>query len=104
MRLGSVEILDQEVSASNQGSVGINIFKDILSHKVSARGTIYVDLKNGPHEPTRGHIYQHKFNLSRFELALVNPPDTSGTPLQSILGMDYYMALTDDQKTSLFES
>lgn len=104
MRIGAVEVLDQEVSAVNQDSFAINIFSEVLSHKVSGRGYIYMDLQNGPHEPTRGMIFKHHYNLSRIEFSLVNPPDTSGTPLQSVLGMDYYMALTDDQKTSLFES
>ena len=104
MRIGAVEVLDQEVTAVNQDSFAINIFSEVLSHKVSGRGYIYMDLQNGPHEPTRGMIFKHHYNLSRIEFSLVNPPDTSGTPLQPVLGMDYYMALTDDQKTSLFES
>uniref|UniRef100_A0AAU7PF18 Virion structural protein n=1 Tax=Burkholderia phage vB_BgluM-SURPRISE13 TaxID=3159457 RepID=A0AAU7PF18_9VIRU len=104
LRVGSVEVLSHEGSATNNESVPINIFKDILSHKVTGRGKFYVNLRNGPHEPDRGQIYQHKFNLSRMEFSLVNPPDVSGTPLQQILGMDQYMALTDEQKTSLFES
>jgi len=104
MRIGSVEVLDHNCSASNNETLDVNIFSELLSHKVQGRGYIYIDLKNGPHEPVRGMTYQHKFNLSRIELSLVNPPDTTGTPLQSILGMNYYMALTDDQKNSLFES
>lgn len=104
MRIGSVEVFSQETSTVNSESLEINIFSELLSHKVSGVGYTYMDLRNGPHEPTRGMAYQHKFNLSRMEISLVNPPDTSGTPLQPILGMNYYMALTDDQKSSLFES
>lgn len=104
MRVGAVDVLSQNVDVVNQESFSLDIFSTILSHKVYGRSTIYVDLRNGPHEPDRGQIHQHKFNLSRLEFGLVNPPDVSGTPLQPILGMDQYMALTDDQKTSLFES
>lgn len=104
LRLGSVEVFDHEGSAVNNDNLGINIFTEILSHQVTGRGKFYVNLRNGPHEPDRGQIYQHKFNLSRIEYSLVNPPDVSGTPLQQLLGMNYYMALTDDQKSSLFES
>lgn len=103
-RVGSVEVLDESISGVNNGKLAINILKDILTHEVSGRGKVYVNLRNGPHEPVRGQEYYHLFNLSRVEVSLPNPPDTSGTPLQPVLGMNYYMALTDDQKSSLFES
>lgn len=101
--VGDHEIYKQQVSATNLESLPINIFSDVLDREVKAKTTNYIDLQNGPHSPNRGQFIHHHFPMSRFEVVVMNKPDTSGTHLQPILGMDFFMAMTDDQKASLFE-
>lgn len=103
MRVGDYEVVSQKVSSSNLESLPINIFADVVSHNVTGRARFYMDLQNGPHSPARGQVFKNKFPLSQIEFNVVNKPDVSGTNLPPILGMNYYMALTDTQKTSLFE-
>lgn len=103
IRLGSYEVFAQEVHGENLQELGINIFSETLSRDVTAKTEHYLDLRNGPHAPDRGFVYEHRMRLSRVDLTLVSPPDVTGTRLQPVLGMNYFIGLTADQKASLFE-
>jgi hypothetical protein len=103
VRIGDMEVLSQAVSASNMDNLPINIFSDVMSHKVTGTGKLYMNLYNGPHEPDRGAFYQHYFPISRIDVGVVNKPDVTGTNLQPLLGMEYYMALTADEKNAIFQ-
>lgn len=101
--VGDYDVYSQQVAATNLESMPNNIFSDVMSHEVKAKTSNYIDLQNGPHSPFRGQFTHHRFMMSRFEVTALNKPDTSGTNLQPILGMDFFMTMTDDQKASLFE-
>lgn len=103
MVVGDMEPISHLVSGTNLRSLPIDIFSDVMGRKGTAHTSHYMDLQNGPHTPTRGHLFKHKFNLSRIELRGFNMPDLSGTTLPKVLGMQYYIALTPEQKSSLFE-
>jgi hypothetical protein len=100
--VGNYDVYSQKGIGINIESLPINIFTDVMGHEVNGTTTHYMDLQNGPHEPVRGISYNHKFPMSRIEFGVVNKPDVSGTRLQPILGMNYFMQLTDKQKLSLF--
>lgn len=102
LRVGDHEVVKQKVSGVNLEYLPINIFSDLIRHDVIARTKHYMDIQNGPHSPNRGVTYQHKFPMSRIEIGVVNKPDVSGTNLPPVLGMNYFMALTNEQKISLF--
>lgn len=103
MIVGDMEILNQKVSATNLEELPINIFADVLSHNVSGRTYHYMDLQNGPHPVNGGVNYHHKFRISSIEFSIVNKPDVSGTNLPPLLGMNYFIALTPEQKASFFD-
>ena len=100
--VGNYEVVSHEGIGVNIENLPINIFTDVMSHEVSGATSHYMDLQNGPHEPTRGYVYNHKFRMSQIDFAVVNKPDVSGTRLPPILGMNYFMQLTDAEKLSLF--
>lgn len=102
LRVGDHRVMKQKVKGANLEYLPINILSDILSHNVKGGGRIYLDLKNGPHAPFRGVKLKRRFQLSRMDISVVNKPDTSGTNLPPVLGMNYFMLLTDEQKFSLF--
>lgn len=103
MRVGDHRAFNQYVSARNLENLPINIFSDVLDRKSRAVTRHYMDLSIGPNTPSRGHFFKHRFPMSRIEVRLVNKPDVSGTGLKPILGMNFFMAMTAQQKASLFE-
>lgn len=102
IRVGDHDVFAQHVTGQNMENLPINIFTDVISHKVTGSNRLYLDIQNGPHSPSRGVVLQHKFLMSRIEIGLVNKPDVSGTRLPPILGIEGYMKLTKEQKLSLF--
>lgn len=100
--VGDHTVFSQKTVAVNLESLPINIFSDIMSHDVLASTTNFLDIQNGPHAPERGAEFNHRFIMSRFTVSVVDKPDTSGTNLPPVLGMDKFMVLTDEQKISLF--
>lgn len=103
IRIGDFEINKQDVSAEAYGYVETNIFSDVISHETKGEAKNYMDIQNGPHLPARGAEYFHQIRLSQVEMSVANKPDVSGTSLQPLLGMNWYMGMTPQQKASLFE-
>lgn len=103
LRVGNFDVIKQNVDAVNRVSMENNIFADVLRHDVSASTRHYLDISNGPHEPSRGTFRHTKVAMSRMEIGVRNKPDITGTNLQPLLGMGDYIGLTSEQKLSLFE-
>lgn len=103
VRVGDYDVAWQNVSGVGYGELPINIFTDVIRHDAWGKTGHYIDLQNGPHMPERGARYKHQCRLSDVSFSVVKKPNVAGTGLQPVLGMDLYMAMTPEQKASLFE-
>lgn len=102
LRIGEIEPLSIKLTGVNRHEVEIDIMKEVLSHNVSAATRHYLEMRNGPYAPSRGVKMHTRLRLSRFDYTLIDPPDVTGQRVQPLLGVKYYLTLTDAEKLSLF--
>ena len=98
IRLPYLTGFSQKVNGQMHQFVEVDSFGMVLDESVSIKNKWWLDLSIGPHRPSRGEVYHGKARMPRPEWTLSNPPDVSGTRLQSVLGQDIYMSLTPEQK------
>jgi hypothetical protein len=96
-------VLSRNGSGVNLQELNLNIMRDVLRNDVSGVNRLCMDLSIGPKQPDRGVTYKRTMRMPVIGFGLVNPPDVSGTPLQSVLGQDIYMSLTPEQKASYID-
>lgn len=103
LRISDHELISHEMRVIDTNVLANNIFGDVMSDATTGENKNYLDIQNGPHMPDRGAAYRDRLRISQINMSLVNKPDVSGTNLPPILGIDVFIAMTREQKASLFE-